>query len=79
MKLPEGLQVVGEGWFADSNVERVTIPTSVREIQKGAFACCKRLREVEFAEGSTLELMGELCFYNTGLESITIPNRVREI
>ena len=55
MKLPEGLQVVGEGWFADSNVEKVRIPTSVTEIQKGAFACCKRLREVDFEEGSVLE------------------------
>ena len=79
MKLPEGLQVVGEGWFADSNVERVAIPTSVTEIQKGTFACCKRLREVEFARGSALERIGELCFYNSGLENIIVPNLVREI
>ena len=74
VELPEGLEIIGEGWFADSNVEKAIISASVREIQKGAFACCKKLRQVEFAERSALELIGELCFYNTGLESITIPS-----
>ena len=79
VELPEGLEAVGEFWFVDSNVEKAIISASVREIQKGAFACCKRLREVDFAEGSVLERIDELCFYNTGLESITIPSLVREI
>ena len=58
MELPEGLEIVGEGWFADSNVERVAVPATVTEVQKGAFACCKRLKVVEFAKGSTLERIG---------------------
>ena len=71
--------MVGEGWFADSNAARVIVPTSVKEIQRSAFACCKRLKEVEFVEGSGLEKIDELCFYNNGLKSIIVPNLVREI
>ena len=46
VELPNGLETVGEGWFADSCVERVAIPASIREIQRCAFACCDRLEEV---------------------------------
>ena len=79
VELPEGLEAVGEFWFVDSNVEKAIISASVREIQKGAFACCKGLREVEFVEGSALERIGEFCFYNSGLLKVAVPSRVRTI
>ena len=46
VELPEGLEAVGEFWFVDSNVEKAIISASVREIQKGALAYCKRLKVV---------------------------------
>ena len=79
VSLPEGLEVVGDSWFVDSGVEEVIVPASVREIQKCAFACCEKLRSVEFVGESQLQSMGEYCFYNCGLTSITIPAGVAVI
>ena len=77
--LPEGLEAVGERWFAGSLVERVTIPSSVRALGKGAFYSCGRLRELVFAPDSRLEEVGEFCFHVCGLTRITIPRSVRDI
>ena len=46
VEFPDGLEAVGEGWLADSAVERVTIPASVREIRRYAFAFCEKLKSV---------------------------------
>ena len=79
IQLPEGLEVIGEGWFADSASERVLVPASVKKIEKCAFACCERLRHIDFANGNQLEEIGEHCFYDSALESVQIPSRVKVI
>ena len=60
--LPDGLRKIGDRWFANSDIESVVIPASVREIGAEAFFMCERLRRVVFAEGSKLEKMGNKCF-----------------
>ena len=32
IRFPEGLEIIGNNWFINSEIEKVTIPGSVREI-----------------------------------------------
>ena len=32
VKLPEGLEIIGENWFADCGIEKAVVPASVLEI-----------------------------------------------
>ena len=77
--LPHGLEVIGNNWFIHRNVEKVFIPSTVRELGEYAFAYCRQLREVVFEPGSQLETIGERCFENCGLEEVMIPKSVRDI
>ncbi|WP_373888030.1 leucine-rich repeat domain-containing protein, partial [Metamycoplasma hominis] len=63
--------------FPNTNIESITIPSSVKEIGWYAFYGCKNLKEVILNEG--LERIGYDAFWNTHIESITIPSSVKEI
>ncbi|RBI46854.1 leucine-rich repeat domain-containing protein, partial [Metamycoplasma hominis] len=63
--------------YLDKKTTKVTIPSSVKEIGKGAFSDCKNLKEVILNEG--LEKIGDEAFSSTKIESITIPGSVKEI
>ena len=52
VRLPEGLRVLEAGSFRNSEVEKVTIPSSVRELGNEAFQSCQKLCEVVFEPGS---------------------------
>ena len=77
--LPEGIQVVGQMWFASSWVQSVAIPVSVRVIGTGAFDHCADLESVEFASGSRLEGIEQYGFCQSGLRSIALPPGVRYV
>lgn len=79
LRLPDGLEAVGAWWFADSDIEKVLIPSTVREIGNRAFFHCKKLREVVFAPDSQLETIGNFCFYDCGPEEVVIPKSVLNI
>lgn len=40
-KIPDGVEKIGDRWFAGSDIESVEIPASVREIGKEAFNWCR--------------------------------------
>ena len=44
--IPEGVDKVGDHWFSHSNVENVTVPKSVKVIEKYAFYECKKLKRI---------------------------------
>ena len=77
--LPAGLETVGEGWFAWSDIQKVTISASVREIGKAAFACCLKLREVCFEHNSVLEIINTKAFAQSDLESFTAPAHLKTL
>ena len=79
VSLPQGLQSVDVGPFARSLVQHVEVPSSVRYIQKHAFADCERLRSVGFAPESGLKKMEACCFRGSGVEELAIPSRVSEV
>ena len=53
MRLPEKLEALDEQCFADSGLEKIVVPASVRDIGYSAFEDCKNLREVRFAPAAS--------------------------
>ena len=65
------------------SLEKVTIPSTVKEIEQYAFTFCTKLKKViisESEEGPSLEIIGDYAFRGcTSLEEFTIPLSVRSI
>ncbi len=67
-------------FFKAENITEITIPASVVSIDYYAFAYCKNLETVTFAEGNKLKGIYEGAFCgNINLKNITIPDSVVEI
>lgn len=62
------IKMVGRGAFKGTNLEKVTIPSSVINIQEGAFSDCLSLNSVEF------ESVDNWRANNTNLSSVDIAN-----
>ena len=58
---------------------KVTVPQSVKAIQKSAFCKCKNLRFVEFPENSQLQVIEEYDFESTAIQSISFPPHLSKI
>jgi len=80
--LPNSLQVIKEEAFAESALESINIPASVRIIESGVFSTCTNLYNVTFAPNSNLTTIGSEgwslgVFYKcTALDTIIIPASV---
>ena len=77
-EIPEGVESIHTGAFADTDVEKIICPKSFTKIGNGAFAQADKLREMEFK--------GEISFMETAafsgcasLEQPIIPEHVTEI
>ena len=82
--IPDGVTEIGSTAFNRcKNLESVTIPASVKSIDKGdsffgAFFSCTKLKTVTMSNG--MENIGEYAFFGcTSLTSVTIPNSVTSI
>ena len=86
--LNEGLEVLGtsqrlkptekdNGVFAESAVEEIGFPSTLKKIESYAFWNCKKLKCVTLPEG--LETIGEYSFSNSWLKEVTVPSTVVEI
>ena len=51
VNIPEGVEEIGERAFAESTLNDLETPSSVRVIHREAFASCQSLRKVVLAEG----------------------------
>ncbi len=73
------VSVVGHSIFqAKDNIESVTLPSTVTEIQDYAFSTCKNLTKVTLPEG--LKIIGQNAFWNCQkLEEITLPSTLKKI
>ena len=73
--IPDGIEVILGGAFYDpdgnSILESVTLPSSVRTINNGAFLNCTQLSSVTLNEGLTD--IGSQAFTNTNLTSLALP------
>lgn len=64
------------GVFADSGVESVVLPPTLRRMS-AAFAGCKSLRRVQIPDG--LEEAGYECFAESGIEDVSFPRTLRRL
>ncbi|NLL95292.1 MAG: leucine-rich repeat protein, partial [Thermoplasmatales archaeon] len=71
---------IGVTAFNQSDVTKVTIPSTVKSIGNRAFYMCSKLTAVTIAEGSVLETIGDESFCGSGkLESFNLPKSVTTI
>ena len=76
VRIPEGIERIGNYWFSYSEINSIEIAASVRKLDLCAFYRCSNLKNVMFTAGSRLEEIGVGCFGKTGIKSITIPSNV---
>ena len=74
VEIPEGVISIGPWAFAETNLQKVSIPASVEKIGEGAFEACKNLEEVRLFYG--VKEIGRTAFANTALKEIILPNSV---
>ena len=72
------VSVIESNLFQNSAIESVTIPKSVNEIQKYAFAGCQNLKEVTIPEG--VSIIGANAFWNCkNLTKISLPTTLKTV
>ena len=79
LRLPDGLEVVGREWFEESDMSKVIVSSSVRELGVNAFRGCMELRELVFEPGTRLERICNSCFCCCGFKKLVSPRSVRVI
>ena len=65
--------------FSDTYVQRITLPSTLKVLDRDTFQNCKMLKCVMFREGSALEEIGIGCFSSSGIEEMAIPKGVTSI
>ena len=86
VKLPDGLESVGEHAFCESGLRSIAIPAVLNTVDSSAFASCWNLLRVEFMEGR--ETLGKdkenssgwnTLLRNKGIKVIVLPKTLRQI
>ena len=84
--IPEGVTEIGECAFSHyeynkirfkSALAKVSLPKSLKTIEKSAFESQKKLKKLVLPEG--LSVIGEGAFSRTGLEQIVIPESITRL
>ena len=81
MTFEEGIELekIQSYCFSRTNLWNVSVPSSVRALEDGAFRECERLSKVEFGPDSRLESIGAGCFCESGVELFQMPPNVRTV
>lgn len=78
IKIPHGVQSIGQYAFAESSLKSIEIPNTVNRIFDDAFKDCEKLISVDIQEGVTK--IGRSAFsYCEKLISVSIPDTVTEL
>ena len=73
----EGITQIGQLCFAESRIESIQLPSTLKVIRREAFYDTPYLKSIVFPEGLTsIEF---LAFSDSGLESITIPSTLEAV
>lgn len=76
--IPEGVTEIKAFAFANSKIEKVSFPDSLKKIGKHAFYECSRLKSVDFGNGID-ELGGVMAFAFCSIVKLEIPPKVKTI
>ena len=85
-KFSEGLEVLGTdeypldggqwcGAFAESTLERIWLPITLKRIEYNTFYWCESLKGIDLPSG--LEYLGDQCFCECGLQNVMVPRTVK--
>lgn len=69
--IPEGLISLEEDVFYHSSLQKVTLPSSLKEISNYCFHLCASLQSIEIP--SSIKKIGNRAFLESGITSITLP------
>lgn len=76
--IPDGVQEIGERAFANSKIESVTFPDSLRKIRPEAFMHCIRLNQIDFGRG--IKEIGKTAFeWCSALTALKLPPQMKKI
>ncbi len=73
----ENVTVIPYEFFVKSGLKSITLPSSVKHIENGAFSGCGKLETVILSEG--IEKIDSKAFKSTAIKEIVIPNTVKEL
>jgi len=76
VNLPEGITEIKENAFADNKINEITIPQSIRIIEKGAFQN-NNINKVAIPEG-IIEI-GDMAFSNNQIDEVDLPSTLDKI
>ena len=75
--VPEGMTKIGEGAFSgNKKINKVILPSTVKEIGMRAFADCTGLSEINI---ENINKFGEVCFEGTAIQEVVFSDEVQEI
>jgi hypothetical protein len=75
--LPDSVQLLGDGAFADSGLKAISVPANVITVDDYCFEECAQLESVIFSKGARLLEIAHGVFRGcTALKSITVPEKV---
>lgn len=79
LNLPDGLTALGEAALAETPLEKLTMPSGVKEIGRRAFYNCKALTEVDMSKSEVTEIPDE-CFYGCkNLTTLDLPSGIKKV
>lgn len=76
--IPEGVTEIKAFAFANSKIESVSFPDSLKKIEKHAFYECSRLKSVDFGNGIE-KIGGAMAFAFSSIAKLEIPPQVKTI
>lgn len=82
IELEDGISIIQKNMFVSSNLEEITIPSSVTKLGEGCFRSCKNLREIVIPDSVTeLICTGSWGVFSdcTNLESVTFGSNVTKL
>lgn len=63
-------------YYANRDIERIVIPSTIKRINSCCFQNCKKLKYIDFQPNSELEIIDKYAFSNSSIETIQIPKNV---
>lgn len=73
--VPEGVKIIGDGSFLDSQIESITFPSSLEIIEGWAFRFCDNLKVIEIP--NSVSEIGELAFeFCSNIENVILSNKL---
>lgn len=84
--VPDGVETIFEYAFANSKIDSVSFPDSLKKIKRHAFEDCEYLKDIDFGNGIEVIGLHKSRMYNSSvfngcssLKHVTFPKQIKEI